>query len=748
MHTQLLNRVDEWKTRQRAPGLLLRDPFLKEAEDWLMRAALAEQLPQPTDLQREYLSTSRGAEIRNGVTFRRRAMAGIIGLIGVVMIIWLLYLRADSNEKEANRQRGVAEEQTELARANEALANRRSRTLLEERGRQELIEGRWDSAAVLLAEAFRLGGDSPALRLMLGSALMPLAGARALLPAGDSVTTSTALSADATHVILGEHGGTATVWDAGTGRLVAVLGPHAGAIGEVHLNTDGSRALVVFTETKLDFSTNGFYNTYNTLASLWDVARSVAIKDTLDLRVYEPPSATRHPMVVVRAGGQRFAFPDGSECRFSDGEDVQPGPTEASTPLPAPRPYAVIDRLPSASTDGSLIVATSTGNSVPVWRVLPLAVAVPLARAEIGFHRGSREFVAVGGAGAIRRISAKNHTVSAAGSLPPGTATTLSPDGQSAIVIRAGTGVFVNLETGQIRDEEGWDDAAGARFSLDGGTVVVWSKVQRKRFSFWIRRAPDLQSLGGQVGAANHDVRVTAVSPLGAVAFLEAGVGQIWRSGRSAGSGVAQVSEDMTTAEPVLAEFSPDGRVLATARADGSITVRALSAAADHPPMRLHANGSVTTHLDISHDSRRLASASSDGTAKIWDLASGALVTTCRGHTDGVVAVRFSRDGQLLATGGKDGTARVWELPSCRELLRFPGHRGLVRTVLFDEEARRLATADDETVRVWELAPEMRTAEIVVDLTARLSPACLIDGVLGRWTRPPVGQSRGTCAVR
>jgi len=60
-------------------------------------------------------------------------------------------------------------------------------------------------------------------------------------------------------------------------------------------------------------------------------------------------------------------------------------------------------------------------------------------------------------------------------------------------------------------------------------------------------------------------------------------------------------------------------------------------------------------------DGRLLASAGADGMVRLWDPATGGQVRELTGHTGGVLAVAFAPDGRLLASAGADGTVRLWD---------------------------------------------------------------------------------------
>src|SRR2546430_3405164 len=58
-------------------------------------------------------------------------------------------------------------------------------------------------------------------------------------------------------------------------------------------------------------------------------------------------------------------------------------------------------------------------------------------------------------------------------------------------------------------------------------------------------------------------------------------------------------------------------------------------------------------------DGRMILSASDDHTLKLWDVATGRLIRTFKGHADEVTRAVFSPDGRLMpAVSGRD--CRVW----------------------------------------------------------------------------------------
>lgn len=113
----------------------------------------------------------------------------------------------------------------------------------------------------------------------------------------------------------------------------------------------------------------------------------------------------------------------------------------------------------------------------------------------------------------------------------------------------------------------------------------------------------------------------------------------------------------------------------------------------------------------FSPDGKRIATASADGTARIWDVSTGKELLSVKGSTyeAGSEAghawfAAFSPDGKFLATAGGDGVARIWDASTGQQLISLEGHRDQIFTVAFSPDGNRLVTSsNDGTAKVWDV---------------------------------------------
>ncbi|CAO3661060.1 unnamed protein product [Rhizopus stolonifer] len=104
----------------------------------------------------------------------------------------------------------------------------------------------------------------------------------------------------------------------------------------------------------------------------------------------------------------------------------------------------------------------------------------------------------------------------------------------------------------------------------------------------------------------------------------------------------------------------------------------------------------------VAPNDRFFATGSQDKTAKLWNVDTGELVGTMKGHKRGVWCARFSPIDQVLATSSGDKTVKIWNLKDFTCLKTFEGHTNSVLRVDFLTAGMQLVSAaSDGLVKVW-----------------------------------------------
>ena len=98
---------------------------------------------------------------------------------------------------------------------------------------------------------------------------------------------------------------------------------------------------------------------------------------------------------------------------------------------------------------------------------------------------------------------------------------------------------------------------------------------------------------------------------------------------------------------------------------------------------------------------------------KVWDLNTGELKYTLKGHNKRAFWAEFSRDGKRMVTGSSDKTAIVWDASDGAMLFPLIGHKGFVSVARFSPDGERIVTAGfDIKALIW----NARTGELLSTL--------------------------------
>ena len=170
---------------------------------------------------------------------------------------------------------------------------------------------------------------------------------------------------------------------------------------------------------------------------------------------------------------------------------------------------------------------------------------------------------------------------------------------------------------------------------------------------------------------------------------------------------VADLNGELGSVE--CAEFSPDGRWIATATkygndisvwrvADGALV---WSAKAEQEVER----------VAFSPDGKLLVAGGEDDQLRIFNAADGELLRSIP-HSSGIDSLRWSPDGAMLATGEESGVVRLWSMPEGRQLGQGKVE-GAINELDFSSDGKLLLVVGDKTgVRLFRTS-DMTVAKVL-----------------------------------
>ena len=411
------------------------------------------------------------------------------------------------------------------------------------------------------------------------------------------------------------------LWDVETGKSAKVLGdqPVAGQpFGRVYVQQNSAT---------LAFSPDGkaiAEGLQNNSVRLWDVATG---KETLPVSGHQGGISS---LAVSPDGKTLTTFGADDTVRQWD---IASGRETAQFKLPPAGVNALL------SADGKTVVAGAPNNAVTVWDAATgketRTIDVP----------AQQNFAGKVGGQAGLALS------------PDGTLVAVRGYDQSVRVFETASGKEIaNASEGQPNNNPNGGVIFQPVYYGGRGTMVF---------------GPD------NVTLATVGVSQAAMQGGVAGARTQSSVIRLWNSRTGKPAGRFETSRGVTA----LA-FSPDGRIIATANADNTIslweilsgkeclriTILVLQAAPNpvsplRPIMALpptHGGASSIVSLSFANDGRTLAAASGDKSVRLFELPTGKEIGAFTGHVGAVTAVAFAPDSKTVVTGSADTTAVVW----------------------------------------------------------------------------------------
>lgn len=596
---------------------------------------------------------------------------------------------------------------------------RDGRALTRQEGRVRTAIPTHDGSRLLVTtdEAAMIFAVESGARLATFSALEPAAGG----PGAGRVPTgrvrAAAFSPDETQIITAHDDGTARLWQAGDDKArPVILKAHEKMVLAVAYSSDGDRVLTAGEDGNIHIW-DATDETGRLISSIYgdsgrvrwasfspDGKHVLAVAADDNARIFSIDGGTPPRVLSGHEGRLRAAVysPDGARvATVSEDETVRIWRVDRAT-MGAPavlRGHDDAVRTVSFDPTGEFLVTASEDRTARVWRI---------TRPDITFLIGRP------------RLTSRRLTMNAVFTPDLTRLVTASQDQ----ILR----VWDAAEQGDPLTMTGHDLwLRSVALSADGQRIV--SASQDRTVRLW-----SVDGGPGQEIVRHADiVRWAAFDPAG-TRVVSASADRTARIVRLDGSAPPVVLEHREGV--AFAAFSPDGTLVVTA-SEGR-TARIWHADGQGAPVMLQGsppgeeNRDTGGHTDnvvfasFSPDGKFVLTASEDRTAKIWNLETGQVVRTLRGHTRGLRTARYTGDGRILTTA-EDGTVRLWSSDTGAPQLIVPVDRDVVLDARLSADASMIAIASHRpgspmviTQRIWLGTPKELVARVCSRLPRRL----------------------------
>jgi WD40 repeat protein len=166
------------------------------------------------------------------------------------------------------------------------------------------------------------------------------------------------------------------------------------------------------------------------------------------------------------------------------------------------------------------------------------------------------------------------------------------------------------------------------------------------------------------------------------------------------GADLSQVRLAQPFSTVICCAFHPNGRLFATAEANGCIHLWSVQDFQKCHSLKGH--GDWVRSLAFNADGSILISTSSDHTVKLWDVQTETCINTLVGHSNRVYAVTIAPDDQVFATCSADHTIKIWDFKTGSCIQTLLDHDDVVWSVAFSPDGKFLVSSSrDCTIKLW-----------------------------------------------
>jgi WD40 repeat protein len=159
--------------------------------------------------------------------------------------------------------------------------------------------------------------------------------------------------------------------------------------------------------------------------------------------------------------------------------------------------------------------------------------------------------------------------------------------------------------------------------------------------------------------------------------------------------------------------YTPDGKKIVSCSGwpEGDATVRVWEVASGKLLHTMKGHTGNIDYLALSADGKTAYSASMDKTARIWDVETGKEKLVFKEHGEGgVSSIAISPDGKTVVSGDNKWMIFVWDAATGKVHHRVKAHENEVRCLAISPDGKTLYSGSwDGTVKVWDLATMKQT---------------------------------------